>query len=59
VSIGKDKKYVYPATHKLSSADLTGGVFRVSSDFVNRFLASKHRHKFDGLTHKDKYEQLS
>lgn len=59
VSIGKDKKNVYSVDHKLTCAELAGGVFRVSADLVARFVGNKQRHKFEGVTPKDKFELLS
>lgn len=55
MSTGKDKKHIYPANRKIKPSELFGGVFRVSPDFIAKYVSCKHKHKFEGLTNKDKY----
>ena len=55
VSLGNEKKNVYPADHKLVASELVGGLYKVTPEFIAKFNSTKLKHKFEGLTHKDKF----
>jgi hypothetical protein len=58
MSIGKDKKRVYEAKHKLNPADLAGGIFRVTPEFGAKVKAHTGRKSFDGLKPEDVVENV-
>lgn len=58
-SFGKDKKGVYAQPQKLNYAQLAGGIFKVSPEFIGKYSNIKLKYKFEGLTPKDKFEPVS
>lgn len=44
---------MYPSQYKMESSDIAGGIFRVNSSFVDKYLKFKTKYKFEGVSQKD------
>jgi hypothetical protein len=57
--LNKDKPEFYQAKKKMTGCDIVGGIFKVTPEFINRFVTDKKRDKFGGVGKKDVLEKLA
>lgn len=58
MSLGKDKDVYGLNKKKLNGSEFAGGVFKVTQEFMNKFLAEKKKSKCGGITKKDVVDHL-
>ena len=58
-SYGKGKKKLYEYKQKLRKSDMTGGIFKITKQAIERILSADRKKVFEGLRHDEAIERTS
>jgi hypothetical protein len=62
ISVGKDNKHLYPEDSKLGETDLAGGIFKITTQAVQRLLSLDKCKSYEGINREEmvqKYSKIS